>query len=190
MPGTDDLLDDLQTLAQGQETVRVEEIIDRIGNRGHGPLFFIAALLVLSPLGGIPTLPTIVAVIIILIAAQMLWGGDGLWVPGFLGNRSVEADRVETAVEKMHPVAEKLDHILKRRLQKLISKPAQRAAAVVVILMALTVPFLEVVPFAAALPMAAIALIGIALTVRDGLVMLIALITAGVAVISGLMWLI
>lgn len=59
-----------------------------------------------------------------------------------------------------------------------------KIAALVVILLCITVPPLEVLPFANSGPMLAIAAIGLALTVRDGVVMLIAL-ALGIAAIGG-----
>ena len=52
------------------------------------------------------------------------------------------------------------------------------AAALAVIVLCVTVPPLEFLPFASTAPMLAIAAIGLALIVRDGLVMLFALILA------------
>src|SRR5690606_36946996 len=66
-----------------------------------------------------------------------------------------------------------------------------RIAAAICILLALTVPPLELVPFATTAPMGAIAAFGLALFVRDGLLMIIAAalsggaIAVGVAVING-----
>lgn len=50
----------------------------------------------------------------------------------------------------------------------------QRIAAVFVFLLCLTVPPLEFVPFASSAPMLAIAALGLAILVRDGLLMLVA----------------
>ena len=50
----------------------------------------------------------------------------------------------------------------------------QKVAAVMILLLCLTVPPLEFLPFASSAPMLAIAAFGLALTVRDGLLMLIA----------------
>lgn len=58
-------------------------------------------------------------------------------------------------------------------------------AAGLCILLALTVPPLELLPFATTAPMAAIAAFGLALLVRDGLLMVIATLLAGAAVVLG-----
>ena len=55
------------------------------------------------------------------------------------------------------------------------------ATAGVIALMCLAVPPLELLPFAVVLPMGVIAAFGIALTVRDGLLMLIGFLGSGAA---------
>ena len=52
-------------------------------------------------------------------------------------------------------------------------------------LFACTVPPLELVPFASSAPMIAIAAFGLAITVRDGVLMLVALCLAGAATGTG-----
>jgi hypothetical protein len=72
------------------------------------------------------------------------------------------------------PVARWTDKVLKPRLRWLTKPPALQAIAGFCLLLAATVPPLEVVPFASSLPMGAIALFGLAVMVRDGLIALAA----------------
>ena len=60
-----------------------------------------------------------------------------------------------------------------------------RIAALAILVLCLTIPPLEFLPFASSGPMLAIAAIGLALLVRDGLVMLFALTLAAAAVAGG-----
>jgi len=60
-----------------------------------------------------------------------------------------------------------------------------RLSAVACILLALTVPPLELLPFASSAPMAAIAMFGLALLVHDGALMIAAWLLAGMAVAFG-----
>ena len=63
-----------------------------------------------------------------------------------------------------------------------------RIAGAVVIALAATVPPLELLPFASSAPMLAIAAFGLALLVRDGLLMLIACALSVAAIGGGLGW--
>lgn len=74
----------------------------------------------------------------------------------------------------MRPVARFVDKLIKPRLSWLTKPPFVQLAAAVCILVALTVPPLEVVPFGGTVSWAAIAAFGLALISHDGLLTLIA----------------
>ncbi len=64
---------------------------------GFGPLLFFPALIELMPIGSIPGVPTFLAVIIVLVAGQVLMGRKQFWIPGFIERRKVRAKRLEKA---------------------------------------------------------------------------------------------
>jgi len=68
------LLDTLSRRADRDREVSVADVVSDIGDRGIGPLLFVPALLVLSPLGAIPVVPSLFAVALFLIAVQSLFG--------------------------------------------------------------------------------------------------------------------
>jgi len=179
------LVDELGDLAQGNTPVSLGDVVKRIGSRGFGPLLFLPAIVVASPLGGIPGVPSLFALVIGLIAAQVLLGRQHIWLPSFLENRQVTAEKLHRATRKARPVARRMDRWLGHRLANLVTRPAKIFAALCVIALCLLVPPLEIIPFAAALPMLAIALIGLAFTARDGILMLVGLCLAAVALITG-----
>src|SRR5690606_31710215 len=78
------------------------------------------------------------------------------------------------AVRLMRPLARGVDRLLKPRLAWLVESHAVYAVAVVCALVALTMPPLELVPFAATAAGVAIAAFGLALSGRDGLLALLA----------------
>lgn len=168
------LLDEIDRLAEGEDSVSVRDVVDAIGGRGFGPIIFVIALLGASPLGGIPGVPTLFAILVILIAVQILLGRQSFWIPDRIGNRAVEDEKVTRSVGKARPVAKWMDRYFGHRLEALTGQPAQIAAACVVVGLCLMIPPLEVVPFAALIPFSAIALLGLAITVRDGVLMVVA----------------
>lgn len=179
------LLDEIGSLTEKNAPVSLGDVVQRIGPRGFGPLLFLPAIVVASPLGGIPGVPSLFALVILLIAAQVLLGRQHIWLPAVLENRQITAEKLYNATQKARPVARRMDRWLGRRLAKLVTRPAKMFAALCVIALCLLVPPLEIIPFAAALPMLAIALIGLAFTARDGILMLVGLCLAGVALITG-----
>lgn len=180
-----DILDQLDQLASEEDRVTLGDAIEAFGNRSYGPFLLVPALIEVSPIGGIPGLPTVLAAIIALFAVQMLFGREHLWLPGFLRRRGAEADKVKKAARKLRGVARWADRWFHGRLPILTSGPFVRVAAALCILLAATVPPLELLPFASTAPMAAIAAFGLALLVRDGVLMIVATVLAGVAVAVG-----
>lgn len=171
-----EISDTLTDLAREQDSVSIGRVIEKLGSRGYAPFLIVPAALEISPVGGLPGVPTILAFIVALVAGQMLMGRNHLWLPGFLRNRSLGSSRLCGALEKLEPIIRKLDNWFSReRLSALTQSPATNIAALACLLLALTVPPLEFIPFASTAPMAAIALIGIALLVHDGWLMLAAL---------------
>jgi hypothetical protein len=169
-----DILDRLEACADENDRVTLGAVVGSFGHRSYGPFLLVPALIEVSPIGGIPGLPTVLAGIIILFAVQMLFGRRNLWLPGFLERRSVGANRMRKAVEALRPLARRMDRWFHGRLERFTRGPMIRVAAGSCIVLACTVPPLELLPFASTAPMAAIAAFGLALLVRDGLLMLVA----------------
>ena len=180
-----DVLDELDELADKGDQVCVRDVLDDFGRRSFGPFMMIPALIEISPLGGIPGVPTALALFIALIAAQLVIGREHIWMPEFVQRRSVESGKLHKAVEKLRGLGQWLDEHSQDRLEKLTVGIWLRFAGVVVIALCCTVPPLELLPFASTLPMLAIIMIGLGLTVRDGALLLSALLFAGLAAAIG-----
>ena len=84
-----DVIGELDELASNHEKVCVGDVLDDFGARSFGPFIMIPALLELTPVGGIPGLPTALALFISLIAVQLLLGRDHVWMPQFVQQRAV-----------------------------------------------------------------------------------------------------
>lgn len=181
-----DVLDRLSSTAGEGDEVSVEDMSEAVGRRSYGPFLLVPALIEMSPIGGLPGLPTVIALFILFVAAQMLRGRRNVRLPGLLSSRSVPAERLEQAARKLRPVARFADRWFHQRFRSLTNDTFAKVAAVCVILLALSVPPLEFIPFASTIPMAGIAAFGLALMVRDGLLMVAALLLAGGGAVFGL----
>ena len=176
------ILERIQGLADKQSDVSVEDVIETFGSRSYGPFLLVPALIEISPLGAVPGVPTILASIIVLFALQILIGRKQIWLPHFIEKRKVSSQRVKKAVGSMMPVGRWADKWFHGRLTVLTKGIFIRVAAAACIALACMVPLLEVVPFASSAPMAAIAMFGLALMVRDGALLLLACVIAIFAV--------
>ena len=176
-----EMLDELDHLADEADKVCISDVLDDFGGRSFGPFLMLFALLEITPVGAIPGVPTFLALCLILVAVQLLVGKDHIWMPQFIQTRAVGSNKLHKAVEKLRDVARWLDDHSKDRMDFLTRGPWLRVAAAVVIALCLIVPPLEVLPFASSFPMLAIAIIGLALTVKDGALLLGALVFAALA---------
>ncbi|MFI4882632.1 MAG: exopolysaccharide biosynthesis protein [Phycisphaerales bacterium JB064] len=176
-----DLIDDLDDQVDGQDSLSVGDILDAFGTRAFGPLMALPGLVMVTPLGGIPGMPVIVAAFIVLIAAQHLFGRDHPWLPKKLTNRSVSKDKWDKTRSKVRPWAKRVDWLLRPRLQVLAGRVMERVISIVIIVLAISMIPIGFIPFAVAAPGAAILLFGLALSARDGVVVILGLLATGVS---------
>jgi hypothetical protein len=183
-----DVVNGIERIAEAEDEVSIDDLLDEFGDRSFAPLMLILALIGVSPVGAIPSVPTIIALCIALIAAQMAWGRKHVWLPGFITRRGVSSDRLTKGADTLDKIAQVLDRIAKGRLKPLASGPARRVVAGLIVVLCLALPVLELVPFAAAAPFIAIAILSLAMMVRDGLVLLIGGAVALAAFGYGVYW--
>lgn len=169
-----EMLDLLDEAAEGQDDVSIGRVRDHLGHRGIGTMVTLPAGIEVTPVGRIPGVPTLLALLIAIVAVQMLLARDDLWLPGFLERRSVSSRKLAAAVGWLRPAARWANRHLGRHLHLLIDDPAPRVVALAILTLCCTVPVLEFVPFASSIPMGAILLFGLALVTRDGRVMALA----------------
>lgn len=170
-----EVVDGMHDLAEHSRKVSVGDLIEEFGDRSFGPFILIPALIEVTPIGGIPGVPTFLALIIAIVALQVVLGRDHLTLPGFVEDRCVKSNKLITATEKLKSISDFFDRLFGERLDFLASGVFARIAGVVIVLLCCTVPPLEFLPFASSAPMLTIAFFGVALLVRDGLLMIVAL---------------
>lgn len=174
------LLSRLIAAGRGKDQVTLGELLDAVGRRSFGPLVLMCGVIVFSPLGGIVGLPTAIALLVILIAVQHLLHRKQFWLPEWLLRRRVGRALLVKALRFMLPPARLADRHVHPRLKFLTGRTSMQIVAVICVLLALTMPPLEVVPFANSATGLALAIFGLALIARDGLLVLL-----GLSMVSG-----
>lgn len=162
----------------GGERLAMTEVLHVIGNRGYGPLLLIVALLAILPTGIIPGLPSVCGLSIALIASQLAIGKRSPWLPRRLRRLSIERDRFTQVAARVRPFTRRLDRFVRPRLTVLTEGVATRVIALTCIVLGLTMIPLELIPFGAAAPGGAIALMALGLSGRDGLWVLLGIVPA------------
>ncbi len=181
------LLDKFDEAVQENEQVSWQTVLEVLGHTSFGPLLFIAGLLTLAPvIGDIPGVPTIIGIVVLLIAIQLLIGRTHLWLPHWLLEKSVASKKMANALAWSRSPARFLDHLLRPRLSIFIKDTALYIIASLCIITALMMPAMELVPFSANAAGLVFTTFGLSLITRDGLMSLLGLIltifTIGVVV--------
>ena len=176
-----ELVDSLTDDFSGDD-IKMEEIVARFERRGFGALLLAPALLTTMPIPGVPTLG---ALLIIFITAQRLIGRNHPWLPKKLAEFSIDEDRLQNNVKKVRKYTQLIDRYIHPRLTFLARKPADRIIAGFCLLLALSIPPLELLPFAALAPAITMIFLSLGLSARDGL-----LIAIGIAIALISSWLI
>lgn len=171
------LLTQLKEQLQG-DRITVQDMIAAVSDRGFGPLLLVPALLTILPTGAIPGVPTLMALVNTLIAGQLILGRQHPWIPRQLRRIPIDRRAYEAAYKRALPVTRRIDRLLYPRLTLLTRGPGPRLIAALCLTLGLIMIPLELIPFAAAVPATAIALLALGLSVRDGLLLLLGLTVA------------
>jgi hypothetical protein len=142
----------------------------------------VPGLIGLSPIGAIPGLPGVMAVIVMFVASQILIGMDHAWLPDWLARRSIETTRLQRVVKAIHPYARHADRFLSPRLTLLTRGFFFYVLAALCLMVAIVTPVIELVPLAGIVPNAAIVAYALAITAHDGVWALVAFLFTGASI--------
>jgi hypothetical protein len=170
-----------------EESVTLGEVLARIGQRSFSATLMVIGLLMVSPLSAIPFLPSLVAIVILLIAGQAIIGRHHLWLPDFLTRRRISADKLRRALDTLIRPAAWIDRHRSGRWVVLTQWPISSLAYFVIIAIALTWPPLSFVPFSTTLSAVGMSFLAAGQTLKDGIFVLLgyaylALLVTGVSV--------
>jgi hypothetical protein len=157
-------------------TVSVREIIAGFGEASFLPFLMVPALIVVSPLSGIPLLSTICGTCIALISVQMLMPRHRhLWLPDAIMRQRIGTVRLVTGLRRIESPARWIDRRSQQRLQILVRPPLSVLPQLMCVLCGAAMPFLELVPFSSSILASAVVLFGVGFLARDGLFTLAAM---------------
>ena len=184
-----DLLQRIAQVASERDRVYFSTIMDALGTRSFGPVVLLIGVILVSPLSGIPGLPTTMAMGLLLVSLQLVLGRDAFWLPRWLMNRHVPSAKLQRGVQWLDRPARFIDWWLRPRFSVLASNGGAVAIAAICVLLALIMPLLELVPFSITAVGVAVVAFGLALVALDGLFVLIGLsylLIVGSLAVSGL----
>jgi len=157
-------------------TVSVRDLVTGFGEASFLPFLLVPALIVVSPLSGIPLLSTTCGTIIALIALQMLMPRHThLWLPDVVMRQRIATPRLVAGLRRIVKPARWIDARAHQRLQILVRPPLSIVAQGMCFLCGAMMPFLELVPFSSSILASAVVLFGVGFLARDGLFTLVAM---------------
>ena len=165
--------------ARGADRVSLGAILQSIGQRTFGALLLVPGLLLVSPLSALPGFGSLMAFIVFLFGCQLVLGRKCAWLPRFVLSRTIERRRLDRAMRFLEPAARLSDRVVHPRLQYLAMGIFARLIGLICLMIAIIMAPLELVPMANTTSGAAIALFGLSLVARDGLLALLALTATG-----------
>lgn len=173
-------------IADGADpVVRVGEIVEGLGERAFGALFFIFAAPNWLPMP--PGASTFLGAPLVLLSPQLAVGVPAPWLPRFVTRRPVRRKDMARAFRRLQPWLERMETLSRPRLTFLFGPVGDRVIGLVCFL--LSVVLILPIPLGNLAPAASIALFGLAMIQRDGVLALIAFAIAvgsvGLLVIGG-----
>lgn len=174
------LLENIHKLLK-EDAITVHDFVTLLGDRSFALCILIFSLPNSLPLPGIPGFSTLTGIPIIIIALQMLWGKQTIWLPKRLAEKEISQGLIARFIEKSIPHIARLEKILHPRLTFFCT---ERVIGLLIAFMAIILSL----PIVGGnfLPGFSISLLAIAMLERDGI---FALLSIGFCLLSiGLMY--
>jgi hypothetical protein len=142
------------------------EMLDRIeSDDGPGPVLFILTLPILLPLP--PVVSMVLALPLLLVAAQIAIGRREIWLPKALSRRKIERRPLVELIARILPALDRAERIVRPRLRFLTGRLGASLVGVACTLLALVLVL--PIPFANLVPALALGAFSIGLARKDGL---------------------
>jgi hypothetical protein len=153
--------------------VSIAWLMAQLGRRSFGLTFFVMGLVAL-----LPGASTLVGVLLVWPAIQLVMGHDAAELPRLIGRRTVAVARLARVIALLTPRLVRLEGVVRPRWPELFST-TRRLTGVAMLLLGLSM--ISPVPFSRIVPALVIMLLALAYLEEDGLVLLVALAGAMVA---------
>lgn len=157
----------LQELASRECPITVANLRDALGDRGFAALLMAFAAINLLPLP--PGTSLILGIPLLIVSAQMALGRPAAWLPEFILSKSIGRKQVLNLNKRLTPRLEMLERFVQPRFWPFSRRTADRWIGWIafVLALAVTIP----VPFGNWTPALSIAILGLALSERDGVLL-------------------
>lgn len=164
------ILDKIEDAADQHDPLTLGNVMDILGQKSFAPVLLLIGLIMLVPgPADIPGVPVVLGLLVIIVVSQFALHRDHLWVPGWMEQWKVNAARAHRMVSWIRTPAHWIDRITRPRYQWVLNRLSGVLIGITCVLIAMTTPVLEFIPFSANIAGGAIAAFGLALLAKDGL---------------------
>ncbi len=145
--------------------ISIAHIRNTLGNRSFAPLLVLFAAFNLIPLP--PGASALLGLPLVIVSAQMAYGKKRAWLPAFVMNRSLSAEQFRTVMEWVIPRLVRLERLIRPRYWPFWRNQGDRVIGIIALILAIVVTL--PIPLGNWLPAFSTALLGLALSERDGI---------------------
>ncbi len=158
-----------QLAREADGSISIGDIRDALGNRSFAPLLVLFAAFNLLPLP--PGTSAVLGLPLIIVSAQMVYGAKQTWLPQALSKRSLSAETFRSTMEWIVPRLVRIEQVIRPRYWPFWRRRGERVIGGVALVLAIVVTL--PIPLGNWLPAFATALLGLALSERDGVLLAI-----------------
>lgn len=177
----------LAEIAEGPEDERISigDLLSALKRRALGALIFIFAVPVALPLP--PGVSTVFGAPLLFLTAQLMLGMQP-WLPGIITNRSLKRSEFKKIITTVAPWLHRAESVMKPRLSFVGQRPFVYLLGLMCLILS-AILFLPI-PLGNMLPALAVSIIALGLLARDGVWMVIGLLTgvAAIVIVWGVLW--
>ena len=149
--------------AEGPVTIGASR--DALGDRSFGALLVLFSSINLLPLP--PGATALLGLPLVLVSAQMVYGSRRAWLPQVLTRRSIPSEVFRAVVARLVPRLERVERMIRPRFWPFWRRHGDQVIGVIALVMAITITL--PIPLGNWPPALATALLGLALSERDGI---------------------
>lgn len=182
-----DVLDELESTVEGK-SITVEDVIEALGRSSFASLMLVFSLISTSPASAIPGITTVVAVLVFILVAQMMFGRENLWLPRFVTRRSLSSEKLCKGISWLRKPVHFVERFLRPRFTWFFHRPWIWVPLILVMALTLFMPLMEIVPTSGSIASGVIALFAASLLTRDGVLALCSLALLSVLPVTIYYW--
>ena len=165
--------------------VSVEDLIDSLKDRAFGLVLLLFALPNCVPIP--PGLASLIGLPLIFFGLQLALGSPQPWLPRFISSRKINRSHLIEVIKRANVVLRRLERICQPRLVAITGPRSERVIGLAVLVFGLSIAI--PLPFTNFVPALGIAIIALGLLTKDGVAVILGLLTGvfGLAVTGGVL---